>query len=76
MLPGDPTDMRSRYIEAIVNDLVIGYLYLPNGHYNPGPKFEYKLSEFNRLTTHTKKLLSENVPVAPWFEILISANST
>src|SRR5215212_2683844 len=29
-LPGDPLDMHSRYIEAIVNGIVIGCLYLPN----------------------------------------------
>jgi exodeoxyribonuclease-3 len=27
-LPGDPTDEHSRYIEALVNDVVIGCLYL------------------------------------------------
>src|ERR1700712_5775466 len=30
-LPGDPEDEHSRYIEAIVNDILIGCLYLPNG---------------------------------------------
>src|SRR5690606_31711352 len=30
-LPGDPEDVHSRYIEAIVNDITIGCLYLPNG---------------------------------------------
>lgn len=62
-LPGDPEDMHSRYIEAIVSDMVIGCLYLPNGNPYPGPKFEYKLNWFKRLTTHAKKLLAENVPV-------------
>src|ERR1700751_1666792 len=30
-LPGDPEDLHSRYIEAHVNDILIGCLYLPNG---------------------------------------------
>lgn len=62
-LPGDPEDSHSRYIEAIVNDMVIACLYLPNGNPYPGPKFEYKLKWFKRLTTHAKKLLEHDVPV-------------
>src|SRR4051794_12976192 len=42
-LPGDPDDMHSRYIEAAVNGLLIGCLYLPNGNPASGPKFAYKL---------------------------------
>jgi exodeoxyribonuclease-3 len=63
-LPGDPEDMHSRYIEAIVGKMVIGCLYLPNGNPYPGPKFEYKLKWFKRLTAHAKKLLAEKIPVA------------
>ncbi|MGZ8550470.1 MAG: exodeoxyribonuclease III [Chitinophagaceae bacterium] len=63
-LPGDPEDNQSRYIEAIVNNMVIGCLYLPNGNPYPGPKFDYKLKWFKRLTAHAKKLLAHNVPVA------------
>ncbi len=63
VLPGDPDDVHSRYIEAIVNNIVIGCLYLPNGNPYPGPKFEYKLKWFKRLTAHAKKLLSHDVPV-------------
>ena len=37
VLPGDPEDSHSRYIEAIVNGMVIGCLYLPNGNPWPGP---------------------------------------
>ena len=43
-LPGDPDDSHSRYIEATVDDLLIGCLYLPNGNPAPGPKFDYKLA--------------------------------
>ncbi len=63
-LPGDDGDVNSRYIEAIVNNILIGCIYLPNGNPYPGPKFDYKLDWFKRLTRHAKKLLGENVPVA------------
>jgi len=64
VLPGDPEDSHSRYIEAIVNNIVIGCLYLPNGNPWPGPKFDYKLKWFKRLNAHAKKLLAHDVPVA------------
>ena len=64
VLPGDPDDMHSRYIEAIVDNMVIGCLYLPNGNPYPGTKFDYKLKWFKRLSTHSKKLLAQKVPVA------------
>ncbi len=63
VLPGDPDDLHSRYIEATVNGIVIGCLYLPNGNPSPGPKFDYKLRWFDRLTKHASQLLASNVPV-------------
>ena len=57
-LPGDPEDMHSRYIEAAAGGLVVGCLYLPNGNPAPGPKFDYKLRWFDRLTTHAAELLT------------------
>ena len=63
VLPGDPEDLHSRYIEATVDGLIIGCLYLPNGNPAPGPKFDYKLDWFQRLTTHAKKLLTLDAPV-------------
>lgn len=62
-LPGDPEDLHSRYIEAIVNNIVIGCLYLPNGNPAPGPKFDYKLAWFKRFAAHAKDLLKHDVPV-------------
>lgn len=62
-LPGDPEDVQSRYIEADINDLHIGCLYLPNGNPAPGPKFDYKLDWFKRLTGRAKELLEINRPV-------------
>ncbi len=62
-LPGDPEDLHSRYIEATINKIVIGCLYLPNGNPYPGPKFDYKLNWFKRLSIHAKKLLKQDIPV-------------
>ena len=39
-LPGDADDRQARYIEAAVNGVLIGCLYLPNGNPRPGPKFD------------------------------------
>jgi exodeoxyribonuclease-3 len=63
VLPGDPEDLHSRYIEAEINGIVVGCLYLPNGNPVPGPKFDYKLAWFKRLTAHAKKLLAQDIPV-------------
>lgn len=62
-LPGDPDDMHSRYIEAAVEGVVIGCLYLPNGNPSPGPKFDYKLKWFDRLARYAAGLLDLDVPV-------------
>ncbi|HVV04807.1 MAG TPA: exodeoxyribonuclease III [Puia sp.] len=63
ILPGDPEDLHSRYIEASVDGLIIGCLYLPNGNPAPGPKFDYKLGWFQRLTQHAADLLASKMPV-------------
>lgn len=62
-LPGDPEDEHSRYIEAEVNGITIGCLYLPNGNPAPGPKFDYKLRWFERLRLHAAELLASGMPV-------------
>jgi exodeoxyribonuclease-3 len=62
-LPGDPDDSHSRYLEAVVNDVTIGCLYLPNGNPAPGPKFDYKLRWFERFTEHAAELLASGKPV-------------
>lgn len=62
-LPGDPEDVHSRYIEANIDGLTIGCLYLPNGNPAPGPKFDYKLSWFERLTKYAAKLIESGKPV-------------
>ncbi|WP_276481063.1 exodeoxyribonuclease III [Paraflavitalea pollutisoli] len=62
-LPGDPEDEHSRYIEAIIDGITIGCLYLPNGNPAPGPKFDYKLKWFERLQVHAQSLLAQKKPV-------------
>lgn len=62
-LPGHSEDSQARYIEAAVNGVLIASLYLPNGNPQPGPKFTYKLTWFERLITHAAALRATGVPV-------------
>lgn len=63
-LPGDTSDTQSRYIEAAINGVLVGCLYVPNGNPWPGPKFDYKLRWFDRLAAHARALLETGAPVA------------
>ena len=62
-LPGDEEDTQSRYLEAVVNDVLICCLYLPNGNPAPGPKLDYKMQWMERLAKHSKTLLKLGKPV-------------
>lgn len=62
-LPGDPDDTHSRYIEAAIQGIIIGCLYLPNGNPAPGPKFTYKLGWLERLQKHAAELINADLPV-------------
>ena len=62
-LPGDPEDEHSRYIEATVDGIVVGCLYLPNGNPAPGPKFDYKLRWLARFLVHAGELVGHASPV-------------
>lgn len=62
-LPGEPDDAQSRYLEAVVNGILICCLYLPNGNPAPGPKFDYKLAWFERLISHAAGLIDSGAPV-------------
>jgi exodeoxyribonuclease III len=62
-LPGDEADTHSRYIEAAVQGIVVGCLYLPNGNPQPGPKFDYKLTWFERFLKHAAGLFDSEHPV-------------
>ena len=61
-LPGDPADREARYIEAAVNGVLVGCLYLPNGNPQPGPKFDYKLAWLARLLTYADELQAAGIP--------------
>jgi exodeoxyribonuclease III len=62
-LPGDPDDLQSRYIESMVNGILICCLYLPNGNPAPGPKFDYKMAWLERLIIKAKSLVKMRSPV-------------
>ena len=62
-LPGDPDDTHSRYLEAAAHGIIVGCLYLPNGNPQPGPKFDYKLSWFERFIEHAAGLFASGHPV-------------
>jgi exodeoxyribonuclease-3 len=62
-LSDDPDDSHSRYIEAAIDGMLVGCLYLPNGNPAPGPKFDYKLRWFERLISHASGLLALDRPV-------------
>ncbi len=63
-LPGDTSDEHSRYLEAAIDGIVVGCLYLPNGNPQPGPKFAYKLAWFERLNAYAKQLMRAGHPGA------------
>ena len=62
-LPGDDDDADSRYIEAAVDGLLIGCLYVPNGNPVKSEKFSFKLRWFERLIAHAAELLATGAPV-------------
>ena len=62
-LPGMEDDTQSRYLEAAVQGVVVGCLYLPNGNPQPGPKFDYKLAWFDCLNRHAQALYESEHPV-------------
>jgi exodeoxyribonuclease-3 len=73
-LEGEPEDEHSRYLEAEVDGVVIGALYLPNGNPQPGPKFDYKLRWMDRLAARARVLLAEEKPVVLAGDFNVIAN--
>ncbi len=63
VLPGDPEDSHSRFIEARVNGIRVVCLYLPNGNPVPGPKYDYKLKWLDRLKSYASELIVADEPV-------------
>ena len=62
-LPGDPSDREARYLEAAIDGVLVGCLYLPNGNPQPGPKFDYKLAWLERLLAYAADLRAQSLPV-------------
>ncbi len=62
-LPGGRGDAHSRYLEAAIDGVLVGCLYLPNGNPQPGPKFDYKLEWFERLIAYAQTLYASGHPV-------------
>jgi exodeoxyribonuclease-3 len=63
-LPGQESDPQARYIEAAVDGVIVGCIYLPNGNPLRGPKFQYKLAWFESLIAHAQGLYGSGHPVA------------
>lgn len=61
-LPGDGDDREARYIEAAVQGVLVGCLYMPNGNPQPGPKFDSKLRWFERFNAYAATLIREEIP--------------
>ncbi len=62
-LPGDDDDDQARYIEALIGDMRVASIYLPNGNPVDGPKFPYKLAWMDRLYDHARSLLAHEESV-------------
>jgi exodeoxyribonuclease-3 len=77
-LQGEPEDEHSRYLEAEVNGLIVGALYLPNGNPQPGPKFDYKLRWMDRLAARARVLLAGEKPaiLAGDFNVIANDDDT
>ena len=63
VLPGQDTDEHARYLEAAVQGVIVGALYLPNGNPLNSPKFAYKLAWFESLIAHAQTLFDSGHPV-------------
>jgi exodeoxyribonuclease III len=66
-LPGDPQDVQSRWIEALVpfGDRMVRVvsLYLPNGNPVASEKFPYKLAWMQRMRDRAITLLEQETPL-------------
>ncbi|MDH4982261.1 exodeoxyribonuclease III [Hyphomicrobium sp. D-2] len=65
-LPGNDDDMQSRFIEAVISVpsgiVKVASIYAPNGNPVATEKFPYKLGWLERLHTHFRNLLAEEIP--------------
>ncbi len=70
-LPGDSSDEQARYVEAVIGNIRIASIYLPNGNPVGTEKFSYKLKWMDRLIAHARSLLTleETVVLAGDFNV-------
>jgi exodeoxyribonuclease-3 len=64
-LPSDAADRQSRYLEAVVNGLLVASIYVPNESPRLGPRFDYKLAWLKRLTTAAAERYVSDYNVVP-----------
>jgi exodeoxyribonuclease-3 len=75
-LPGEEEEVQSRYLEAEIDGIVVGCIYLPNGNPAPGPKYEYKLRWIDHFLTYAKGLIAtgKRVVLAGDYNIIPTEN--
>lgn len=56
-LPGDDGDEEARYLEAVVGDVRVASVYVPNGTSLGSDRFAYKLAFLERMRAHLEALL-------------------
>jgi exodeoxyribonuclease-3 len=56
-LPGNEEDPSARYIEAVVGDVRVASIYVPNGQEIDSEQYYYKLKFLDHLRVHAKNLL-------------------
>src|SRR6185437_14230173 len=61
-LLGDEADSHARFLEAVIENIRIVNIYLPNGNPIGTAKFDYKLSWMDRLEQQMKLWLKTDVP--------------
>ena len=57
-LPGDDEDAEARYVEAVVGDVRVASIYVPQGTELGSARFAYKLAFLERVHGHAKSLLA------------------
>jgi len=62
-LPTFSDDPNARYIDVIINNMIIASVYAPNGNPIGTEKFDYKLKWTEAFLKRAKHLLNKNIPV-------------
>jgi exodeoxyribonuclease III len=62
-LPGDDSDIATRWLEVEVFGLRVVSVYLPNGNPVPSPNFDYKQAWMERLLRYGEMLMASRAPI-------------